>query len=297
MGQVLGDEVDVITRLQSEPSHVEIDTAQFEQVLVNLAANSHDAMPNGGRVIIEVRDVYLDDEYCRVYEDLRPGNYVLLSLADTGEGMSFETMGHIFEPFFTTKTGGSGSGLGLSTVYGIVRQSGGYINVYSEVGKGTTFKIYLPSVPARPDAAGGDSPDTPIASTSGAETVLVVEDEAPLRRLVARVLGGLGYTVFVAGSGPEALELLDDLDGFPDLLLTDVVLPGGMLGHEVAAAFVQRIPGLPVLYVSGHARDAIVHSGHLDPGVNFLGKPFTPESLAGKVREVLDAHQRGNGGA
>jgi CheY-like chemotaxis protein len=202
--------------------------------------------------------------------------------------MTLETMAHVFEPFFTTKPTGSGSGLGLSLVYGIVHQSGGYINVYSEIGKGSTFKIYLPSVTAQArTVTNGGSAKVP-GNVSGNETILVVEDEAPLRRLVARVLGGLGYQVFVAGSGPEALELLDDLERPPDLLLSDVVLPGGMQGNEVAAAFTARIPDLPVLYVSGHARDAIVHAGRLDEGVNFLAKPFTPDSLAAKVREVLD---------
>ena len=290
--QVLGEDIDLVTQLPAAPSRVEIDVSQFEEVLTNLVANSRDAMPDGGRVVVEVRDVYLDEDYCRVYSDLEPGNYVLLSLADTGEGMSFETMDHVFEPFFTTKTPGSASGLGLSTVYGIVRQSGGYVNVYSEIGKGTTFKIYLPSVEGGPEPAAVGSRTVHLTSTAGSENVLVVEDEAPLRRLVARVLGSLGYKVFVAGSGPEALELLDDLERPPDLLLTDVVLPGGMLGNEVAAAFRRRIPDLAVLFVSGHARDAIVHSGHLDEGVEFLAKPFTPESLAAKVREVLDAHRR-----
>jgi CheY-like chemotaxis protein len=259
---------------------------------MNIASNARDAMQGGGRLIIETRDVNLDADYCRVYPDLQPGEYLLLSISDTGTGMTLETMEHVFEPFFTTKPPGMGAGLGLSMVYGIVRQSGGYINVYSEVGKGSTFKIYLPIVASRGTAVPEEAAPSLPSMVSGTETVLVVEDEAPLRRLVARVLGSLGYKVFVAGSGPEALELLDDLDQPPDLLLSDVILPGGMQGNEVAAAFVERIPGLPVLYVSGHARDAIVHSGRLNEGVNFLGKPFTPESLATKVREVLDAKHR-----
>jgi two-component system cell cycle sensor histidine kinase/response regulator CckA len=286
--ETLGDLVHVDTVLQSEPSHVRIDVDQFEHVLANLASNSHEAMPRGGRVVIEVRDVYLDEDYCGVYSDLQPGNYVLLSFADTGKGMNSETMAHVFEPFFTTKALGTGSGLGLSAVYGTVRQSGGYINVYSEEGEGTTVKIYLPWVPARPKPEPRESPAARLSPTSGTETILLVEDEAQLRKLVARVLGSLGYRVFVAGTGPEALELLDDLEQPPDLLVTDVILPGGMLGPDVAQAFAGRVPGLRVLFVSGHARDAIVRAGHLDEEVEFLGKPFTPESLAGKVRQVLD---------
>ena len=285
--EALGDTIEVETILQPEPSFVEIDVRQFEQVLGHLATNARDAMPQGGKVVIEIRTVELDEEYCRAYLDLQPGDYVLLSFSDTGMGMTLETMSHVFEPFFTTKAEGTGSGLGLSLVYGMIRQSGGYINVYSEIGRGSTFKIYLPSVTAQARTVTNGGTKAP-GSVSGNETILVVEDEAPLRRLVARVLGGLGYQVFVAGSGPEALELLDDLERPPDLLLSDVVLPGGMQGNEVAAAFTARIPNLPVLYVSGHARDAIVHAGRLDEGVNFLAKPFTPDSLAAKVREVLD---------
>jgi two-component system, cell cycle sensor histidine kinase and response regulator CckA len=286
--EALGDTIEVVTVLQPQPSFVDADVRQFEQVLGHLAANARDAMPRGGKVVIEIRTVDLDEEYCRAYLDLQPGEYVLLSFSDTGMGMTLETMAHVFEPFFTTKPTGRGSGLGLSLVYGIVRQSGGYVNAYSEIGKGSTFKIYLPSVTAQARAVTEGGGTRAPGNVSGNETILVVEDEAPLRRLVARVLGGLGYQVFVAGSGPEALELLDDLERPPDLLLSDVVLPGGMQGNEVAAAFTARIPNLPVLYVSGHARDAIVHAGRLDEGVNFLAKPFTPDSLAAKVREVLD---------
>lgn len=288
----LGPEIEVVVQSSAGSAYLEVDAVQFEQVFLNLATNARDAMPQGGRFILEARDVEVSEDYCELYPDLQPGDYVLLSLSDTGTGMPPEIMGHIFEPFFTTKQPGLGTGLGLSTVYGIVRQSGGFINVYSEVGKGTTFKIYLPRVD-EPSGVGVEVQEVTVARASGGtETVLVVEDEAPLRRLVARVLGGLGYQVFVAGSGPEALELLEDLDEPPDLLLTDVVLPGGMQGNDVAAAFTARLPDLPVLYVSGHARDAIVHSGRLDEGVNFLGKPFTPESLGAKVREVLDTKIR-----
>ena len=201
--------------------------------------------------------------------------------------MDADTRMRIFEPFFTTKAPGEGAGLGLSVVYGVVRQSGGHVVAYSEVGRGTTLKVYLPRL-AEPAGSSMPEPLPALAPGRGDETILVVEDEAPLRRLVARVLGERGYRVFVAGSGPEALELLGDMDTPPDLLITDVVLPGGLQGNELATEFTSRVPGLPVLYMSGHPRDAIVHDGRLDEGVRFLGKPFTPLGLASKVREVLD---------
>jgi two-component system cell cycle sensor histidine kinase/response regulator CckA len=290
--EVLGKDIEVVSVQQPDLGYVEVDPQQFEQVVVNLVANARDAMPEGGRLILETRNVDLSDDYCDLYQDLQPGSYVLLSVSDTGAGMSPEVMGHIFEPFFTTREHKLGAGLGLPVVYGVVRQSGGFVSAYSEVGRGSTFKVYLPRVPGPIGPMAERAAVAPVLTVRGTETVLLVEDEAPLRRLVARVLGGFGYQVFVAGSGPEALELLEDLERPPDLLLTDVVLPGGMQGNDVAAAFVRRIPGLPVLYVSGHARDAIVHSGRLDEGVNFLAKPFAPEALAIKVREVLDANNR-----
>ncbi len=292
IGEMLGERVELVTELQPQTECVEIDARRFEQVLEQLAANSRDALTQGGTVVIKTRNVDLDEEYCRAYSELHPGRYVLLSFSDTGTGMTVDTLDHVFEPFFTTKPAGSGSGLGLSLVYGMVHQSGGYIDVHSEIGKGSTFTIYLPAAAphARPATDSG-KPEAPRGG-GGDETILVVEDEASLRRLVARVLGGFGYQVFVAGSGPEALELLDELESPPDLLLSDVILPGGMQGNDVAAAFTARIPDLPVLYVSGHARDAIVRAGRLDEGVNFLAKPFTPDSLAAKVRQVLDGGAR-----
>jgi len=288
--EILGADVEMVDDWGPEAGFVEVDIRQLSEALVDLATNARDAMPDGGRFILETRNVDVTEDYCELYPDLKAGSYVLLSVSDTGVGMSPEIMGHIFEPFFTTKEPGVGTGLGLPTVYGFIRQSGGFVNVYSEPGEGSTFKIYLPRVPEpAPVTVPAETDIRGARPTGGGETVLVVEDEAPLRRLVARVLGGLGYKVFVAGSGPEALELLDDLEHPPDMLLTDVVLPGGMQGNDVAAAFLKRVPGLPVLYMSGHARDAIVHSGRLDEGVNFIGKPFTPESLAAKIREVLDS--------
>jgi two-component system cell cycle sensor histidine kinase/response regulator CckA len=277
-----------LTITRSSGGVVEVDTEQFERVLVNLVENAREAMPTGGRLLLGVEDVELSEEYCRVYPELRVGSYVVLSVSDTGMGMDPDTKQRIFEPFFTTKAPGQGVGLGLSVVYGVVRQSGGHVVAYSEVDNGTTLKVYLPRVA---DAADSIMRETLTARPpgDGGETILVVEDEPPLRRLVARVLGEGGYRVFVAGSGPEALELLDDMEAPPDLLLTDVVLPDGLQGNELALEFTSRVPGLPVLYMSGHPRDAIVHAGRLDEGVHFLGKPFTPQGLTAKVREVLDS--------
>ncbi len=286
---LITDDIQLIVTCASETGVVEADTEQFERVLMNLAKNACEAMPAGGRMLVQVENVELSEEACMAYPELRAGSYVVLSVSDTGVGMDAHTRMRIFEPFFTTKPPGEGAGLGLSVVYGVVRQSGGQVIAYSEVGKGTTLKIYLPRVAEPADVEQAKTaPAAP--SGRGGETVLVVEDEPPLRRLVARVLGEGGYHVFVAGSGPEALELLQDMEEPPDLLITDVVLPGGLQGNELAAAFVAKMPNLPVLYMSGHPRDAIVHAGRLDDGVAFLGKPFTPQGLSSKVREVLDSH-------
>ncbi|MBN1319972.1 MAG: PAS domain S-box protein [Thermoleophilia bacterium] len=288
--ETLGGGIEYSVVSEADPCYVDVDRNQFEQVLMSLMSNAKDAMPDGGDLTVQIRNVELDEEYCRAYPDSRPGDYAMISVSDTGVGMTAETVAHVFEPFFTTKAPGAGTGLGLSMAYGIVRQSGGFVNVYSDVGEGTTFKVYLPHV-QRPSGAAEKEPVS-ARSVRGDETVLVVEDEDPLRRLIARVLSNLGYQVVVAGSGPEALEMLEVLDRPPDLLLTDVILPGGLQGNELAKRARERLPRLAVLYMSGHTRDAIVHSGRLDEGVDFLGKPFTPESLAARVRDVLGHQDR-----
>jgi two-component system cell cycle sensor histidine kinase/response regulator CckA len=286
---LLTDDIQLSIVCSSEVGVVEVDTEQFDRVLVNLVGNAREAMPAGGRLLIGVENVELGEEYCRAYPELRGGSYVVISVSDTGVGMDSDTRMRIFEPFFTTKPPGEGAGLGLSVVYGVVRQSGGHVVAYSEVDRGTTLKVYLPRSAEPPDVALSE-PVMVESFVGGDETIMVVEDEAPLRRLVARVLGERGYRVFVAGSGPEALELLEDMESPPDLLVTDVVLPGGLQGNELANEFISKVPGLPVLYMSGHPRDAIVHDGRLDEGVCFLGKPFTPLGLAAKVRECLDSN-------
>jgi two-component system, cell cycle sensor histidine kinase and response regulator CckA len=283
--RTLGEDVELITLICPSLALSEVDVNQFEQVLMNLALNARDAMPAGGRLTLETSNVELDHEYCRTRPDVRPGAYVMLSVSDTGVGMDPETASRIFEPFFTTKPPGQGTGLGLSTVYGTVKQSGGSISVYSEPGLGTSFKVYLP-LASRPL-----TPTEPLASATtsspGEETILVVEDEEALRSLIARILGGLGYKVLVAGTANEAQRVIEETRDAVDLLLTDVVLPGGMQGNDLARCLLELHPDLPVLYMSGYTRDAIVHAGRLDEGVNYLAKPFTPDALATKVRQVL----------
>jgi two-component system cell cycle sensor histidine kinase/response regulator CckA len=215
------------------------------------------------------------------------GPYVMLAVSDTGVGMDEETRSRVFEPFFTTKEPGKGTGLGLSTVYGTVKQSGGNIFVYSELGKGTTIKVYLPRVD-QPKKKRSTTVRAP-GSMTGDETILVVEDERAVRDLTSRILKRLGYEVIDTANGDDALALLGDRDRSVDMLLTDVVLPGSMQGNEVAEAVRLLYPRLPVLYMSGYTRDAIVHAGRLDEGVNYLEKPFTPDGLAHRVREVLDS--------
>jgi CheY-like chemotaxis protein len=282
--RLLGEDIEVVTRLDPALGAVRADAAQLEQVVVNLAVNARDAMPHGGRLMIETRNAELDDSYAREHAPVQPGRYVMVALSDTGSGMTPETIAHVFEPFFTTKEAGKGTGLGLSTVYGIVKQSGGYVWCYSEPGQGTTFKVYLPRVdepierlPARP-AAG---------PTRGSETVLLVEDESELRVLTRRMLEKHGYTVLEAGTAGAALALARDHTGPLHLLLADVVLPGAS-GRMLADELLARRAGLKVLFMSGYTEDAIVHRGVLAANTAFIQKPFSAEGLAAKVREVLD---------
>ena len=289
MGQMLrrlvGEDIALSTDLSPSLSRVNVDPGQIEQVIVNLALNARDAMPDGGKVVIETSNAELDEDYCSRHPYVTPGRFVMVAVSDTGHGMSAEVKEHIFEPFFTTKPKGSGTGFGLSTTYGAVKQAGGSIEVYSEVGVGTTIRIYLPRVEGKPpEIAGADRPGT---LRGGTETVLLVEDEEIVRKLAVRVLDELGYRVLQAGNGDEAITLALGCGERIDLLLTDVVMPG-MSGRELANRLTQVHPGTRVLFTSGYTDDAIVHHGVLDDGVAFLGKPYSPLALAGKVREVLD---------
>jgi signal transduction histidine kinase len=271
------------------------DSNQLEQALLNLAVNARDAMPGGGKLTIETENVFLDEAYlATVTEPVTPGQYVLIAVSDTGHGMDSEILSRVFEPFFTTKETGKGTGLGLSQVYGFLRQSGGHVRIYSEEGQGTTVKLYLPRAHGgiETPAAARSRPD--ISLLRGTETVLVVEDDEGVRAYSTGVLRELGYTVVEAFDGASALAVLEN-HGRVDLLFTDVVLPGGLHGHKLAEQIRQRQPAIRVLFTSGYTRNAIVHNGRIDPGVQLITKPFTYEDLAVRVRQVLDAPGAGGG--
>jgi DNA-binding response OmpR family regulator len=263
------------------------DPGQIEQVIMNLAVNARDAMPRGGKLTIETANVSLDESYARLHPPVEPGEYVMLAMSDTGVGMDSETQSRIFEPFFSTK-GAKGTGLGLSMVYGIVKQSGGYIWAYSEPGKGTSFKVYLPRVSETGEAAAAQPAAVGKDIQQGRETVLLVEDEVTVLRLAREYLERQGYTVIDAGDPATAILISNAHSGPVHLLLTDVVMPG-MTGRELANQLCPRRPEMRVLYMSGYTENAIGQNGTLDAGITLLQKPFTLLTLKAKVREVLDA--------
>ena len=286
--RMIGEDIDLVMVPGPSLWSVKADAGQIDQVIMNLAVNARDAMPSGGKLTIETSNVTLDEDYARFHAPLRPGEYVMIAISDTGAGMDGETQSHIFEPFFTTK-GPKGTGLGLSTVYGIIKQSGGYIWVYSEVAKGTTFKIYLPRV-----AASGE-PATQVAAPvdyrkvePGTETILLVEDEANLRYLARQYLEKQGYRVIEAADGAVAMQIAVAHEATIHLLLTDVIMPG-MNGRELAQRISEIRPNVKILYMSGYTENVIGHNGMLDAGVRLLQKPFNLRDLKSKVREVLDA--------
>jgi PAS domain S-box-containing protein len=284
--RLLGADIDFRTQLSEDLWNVRIDPDVFEQVLVNLAINARDAMPEGGKLTIESQNAQLDESYHQIHgTDIPAGEYVVVSLSDTGSGMDAATQARIFEPFFTTKEPGKGTGLGLSTCYGIVRQAGGYIWVYSELGKGTTFKIYLPRCAAE---ASVDVEAPPAATLHGSETILVAEDNEQVRQLIVRALARYGYRVMEAADGEQAMRRCATSRQPIDLLLTDLVMPG-LSGKELAERVVATRPDIRVLFTSGYSANAIAHRGELAPGAQMLHKPFTPDALVRRVREALDA--------
>src|SRR5712691_3612330 len=291
--RLIGEDIELQAELVSDLGRTRADPGQIEQVLMNLVVNARDAMPKGGRVTLETANAEMDETFVRDHLGARPGRYVMLAVRDTGLGMDAETQKHMFEPFFTTKEKGKGTGLGLATVYGIVKQSEGYIWVDSAPGAGTTVKVYLPWVAAEPVAEG---PKRPVVTEEmlppGTETVLLVEDEEMVRRMTREVLEGAGYRVLEAASGFEALRVSAGHTGRLDLMLTDVVMPG-MSGRELAERLAPVRPGMKVLYMSGHTDDAIFHHGVTRAGTGFLQKPFTPDALERRVRELLVIEQGG----
>ena len=285
--RIIGEDIELETVLAPDLARVEADPGQLEQVILNLAINARDAMPNGGKLVIETANADLDQSYSQSHGRLvSPGPYVLLAISDTGAGISPEIQSQVFEPFFTTKEKGKGTGLGLSTVYGIVKQSSGYIWVYSEIGAGTTFKMYLPRVEKHPSQ--GQKVQEEEEDHSGTETILVVEDDQEVRNITSHSLDLYGYRVLTAVDGDQALHKLHEEESQIHLVLTDVVMPQKG-GKEMVQELKKIQPQVKILYMSGYTSNSIVHHGVLDQGVVFLQKPFTPNTLASKVREVLDS--------
>ena len=285
--RTLGERVEVETILGARLWQTLADANQLESAILNLAVNARDAMQEGGKLTIETANTYLDEAYAAFEEDVRAGQFVVLAVSDTGTGMTPEVIAKAFDPFFTTKDIGQGTGLGLSQVYGFIKQSGGHAKIYSEAGEGTTIKLYLPRL-LTAGATDEAEPAVRSALRGGAEVILVVEDEADVRGFVVDMLRELGYEIVEAGDGQTALSALDQR---PDIqmLFTDVGLPGSFNGRQLADEAARRRPDLKVLYTTGYARNAIVHQGRLDPGVELLNKPFTYAALAARVRAVLDA--------
>ncbi|MEO7999765.1 MAG: PAS domain S-box protein [Gemmatimonadaceae bacterium] len=283
--RMIGEDVRFSTILQKDIERIRVDPGQLTQVLMNLAVNARDAMPKGGTLTVETQNVELSAEYASTHPDCNPGPHVMLAMTDTGTGMAADVMAHIFEPFFTTKEVGTGTGLGLATVFGIVRQSGGCINVYSEPGIGSSFKLYFPALRG---ASLMESGGIPQIATGGAETVLLVEDDAAVRRIATAALAKFGYMVLPAATGEEALRIAEHHGLGISVLLTDVVMPG-MSGPQLVDLLRAKSPSLKVVFMSGYTDDAVVRHGLLAAEVSFLQKPFTPEGLALKIRKVLDS--------
>jgi signal transduction histidine kinase/ActR/RegA family two-component response regulator len=284
--RTLGERIELQTLLADGLWSILVDSNQLESAIINLAVNARDAMPDGGKLTIEVSNVHLDERYAAREVGAAAGEYVMIAITDGGIGIPADVLERVFDPFFTTKAVGKGTGLGLSMVYGFAKQSGGHIRIYSEVGHGTSVKIYLPRHFGSGQEAAAAIHEVMPTRTSQVETVLVVEDENHVRQMSVEALRELGYVVHAASSGDEALRLFDTM-GAVDILFTDIVMPG-MTGRQLVDALRTRVPELKVLYTTGYTRNAVIHNGVLDPGVAFLPKPFTIADLAAKVRAVLD---------
>jgi two-component system, cell cycle sensor histidine kinase and response regulator CckA len=287
--RLIGEDIELILRLDQKLGSIRADASQMEQVIMNLAVNARDAMPSGGKLLIETRNCELEQSYISSHPFMKPGSYILLDVTDTGTGMDEETQAHIFEPFFTTKEKGKGTGLGLATVYGIVKQSGGFIWVYSELKKGTSFKIYLPLVDAK--QAQIQAPKPVAELPAGTETVLLSEDEQDVREIAREFLESGGYTVIEAKNGKEAIELAEKHGEKIDLLVTDMVMPG-MTGQELAVRLQREYPGLAVVFMSGYSEHAATEMANADPSVRLMTKPFSRSAILRTVREILQAHKK-----
>jgi signal transduction histidine kinase len=282
----LGEQIEIESMLAHDAAPALIDPSQLSTAILNLALNARDAMPNGGKLTLETRNVVLDEDYARMNSEVRPGSYVMIAVSDTGEGIPGSLLDKVFDPFFTTKEVGKGSGLGLSMVYGFVKQSDGHIKIYSEQGHGTTVKLYLPQATGAPE-----SPDAEAGITGpehGDESILIVEDDALVREYVVTQINRFGYQTFAAGNAAEALAIIDGSERI-DLLFTDVIIPGGLNGRQLAIEALKRRPELKVLYTSGYTENAIVHHGRLDIGVLLLPKPYLSSDLARMIRVALIA--------
>jgi len=281
----LGEQIEIESMLAHDSAPALIDPSQLSTAILNLALNARDAMPDGGKLTLETRNVVLDDDYAQLNREAKPGNYVLIAVSDTGQGIPAQLLDKVFEPFFTTKDVGKGSGLGLSMVYGFVKQSNGHIKIYSEEGHGTTVKLYLPRAAGAPEAP---AQSAQLTVARGDETILIVEDDALVRDYVVTQVGRLGYRTLAASNAAEGLAIIDSPARI-DLLFTDVIIPGGMNGRQLAIEAGRRRPGLKVLYTSGYTENAIVHHGRLDADVLLLAKPYVSADLARMIRTAIEA--------
>ncbi|MGL4369713.1 MAG: ATP-binding protein, partial [Spirochaetota bacterium] len=287
LSRLIGEDIHLSFHLQQGVQSIKVDRSQLQQIIINLAVNARDAMPKGGSLTLETANVVLDEQFCRCHAYPIQSRHVMIAVSDTGIGMSKETMEHLFEPFFTTKGAGKGTGLGLATVYGAAKQNGGIIDVYSEQGAGTTFKIYFPVNDGQEDASPLQIDEN---MRMGTETILVVEDNPLVLNYAFSILQKLGYTILKAANGEEALETARSYSGTIDMMMTDIILPG-MNGWTLAQLICESRPGMKVLYNSGYTEDTIVERGVLKKGLHFIGKPFSAFALASKIREVLDGKE------